>query len=121
MSSEGDTAMRRITGWVGAFAIVAIGIVALPLPQNTVLAEAWPQRMVRIILPVGSGAGTDLTARLYAERLAERWRQPVIVENRPGADGLIGTAAFAGTRDDHVLLFAPAAPISVYPFIFQKL
>src|SRR5262249_24956801 len=120
MSSEGDTAMRRITGWIGAFAIVATGTLVL-LPRNTVLAQAWPQRMVRVLVPVGPGTGADLMARLYAERLAERWRQPVVVENRPGADGLIGTAAFAGTRDDHVLMFAPAAPISVYPFIYQKL
>jgi tripartite-type tricarboxylate transporter receptor subunit TctC len=58
---------------------------------------------------------------LFAERLSERWKQPVIVENRPGADGLIGVDAFAGMHDDHALFFGPAAPISVYPFIFQKL
>jgi tripartite-type tricarboxylate transporter receptor subunit TctC len=59
-------------------------------------------------------------ARLYAERLAERWKQPVYVENRPGADGLIGTVAFANMRDPHTLLFSPAAPISVYPYIYSK-
>jgi tripartite-type tricarboxylate transporter receptor subunit TctC len=57
----------------------------------------------------------DRCARHYAERLAERWKQPVVVENRPGANGLVGTIAFAAMRDDHVLLFSPAAPISVFP------
>ena len=86
-----------------------------------VRAESWPQRPVRVIVQVGAGSGVDTTARLFAERLSERWKQPVIVENRPGADGLIGAAAFAGMHDDHALLFGPAAPISVYPFIFKKL
>ena len=50
-----------------------------------------------------------------------RWGKPVVVENRPGADGLIGTAAFAAAQDDHVLLFSFAAPLSVYPVIQEKL
>ena len=85
------------------------------------LAESWPQRAVRLIVQTGAGGSTDIMARLYAERLAERWKQPVYVENRPGADGLIGTVAFANMRDPHTLLFSFAAPISVYPYIYLKL
>jgi len=85
------------------------------------LAESWPQRSVRLIVQVGAGSANDVMARLYAERLAERWKQPVYVENRPGADGLIGTAAFANMHDPHTLLFSMAAPISVYPYIYAKL
>src|SRR5690242_14697680 len=55
-------------------------------------AQSWPQRAVRLIVPVGAGSSTDITARIYADRLVSRWKQPVIVENRPGADGLIGTS-----------------------------
>ncbi|HET7199690.1 MAG TPA: tripartite tricarboxylate transporter substrate binding protein [Burkholderiales bacterium] len=84
-------------------------------------AEPWPQRAVRLIVPIGSGSGPDVAARLYAERLAVHWERPVIVENRPGAEGLIGVTAFAGTRDDHALLFSPAAPISVFPYTQDKL
>src|SRR5215831_17594506 len=85
------------------------------------LAESWPQRSVRLIVQVGAGSLPDVMARLYAERLAERWKQPVYVENRPGADGVIGTVAFANMHDAHTLLFSPAAPISVYPYIYAKL
>jgi tripartite-type tricarboxylate transporter receptor subunit TctC len=85
------------------------------------LAESWPQRSVRLIVQTGAGGPTDVMARLYAERLAERWKQPVYVENRPGADGLIGTVAFANMHDPHTLLFSFAAPISVYPYIYAKL
>ena len=95
----------------------AYGVSATP-----VLAQSWPQRPVRLIVPLGAGSGTDVAARLYAERLAERWKHPVVVENRPGADGLIGVAAFASARDDHTLLYSAfAAPISVNPVLQDKL
>lgn len=111
--------MERIDRRIAAF---VIGVVLAASPLTTVLAGgAWPQRPVHVIVQVGAGSGVDLTARLYAERLAQRWKQPVIVENRTGADGLIATAAFAAMRDDHVLLFSPAAPISVFPYIYGRL
>ena len=50
-----------------------------------------------------------LRSRLYAERLGEIWNKPVVIENRPGGDGITGVAAFAGTNDDHTLLFAHSA------------
>jgi tripartite-type tricarboxylate transporter receptor subunit TctC len=84
-------------------------------------AQSWPQRAVRLIVPIGAGSSTDITARIYADRLAQRWKQPVVVENRPGTDGLIGTGAFVAARDDHTLLFSFAAPISVLPYIHARL
>src|SRR5258708_26187113 len=85
-----------------------------------VAADTWPQRTVRLIVPIGVGSAPDVAARLFAERLAQRWQRPVIVENRPGAEGLIGAAAFASAPDDHTLLFSPAAPISVFPVTSNK-
>jgi tripartite-type tricarboxylate transporter receptor subunit TctC len=93
------------------------GLLAAPVAA----ADPWPQRSVRLIVPFGPGSGPDFAARLFADRLSERWKQPVIVENRPGADGLIGTAAFANLRDDHVLMFSAAAPLSVLPVLQSKL
>src|SRR3954470_23576670 len=106
----------------GALRVVAC-LIALTAIGAALAAEPWPQRTVRLIVPFGSGSGPDVAARLYAERLAaeSRWKRPVIVENRPGAEGLIGVTAFAGMRDDHALLFSPAAPISVFPFTQAKL
>jgi tripartite-type tricarboxylate transporter receptor subunit TctC len=103
-------------------ATLAIGCaLALIAEANARAAEPWPQRTVRVIVPFGSGSAPDAAARLYAERLAARWQRPVIVENRLGAEGLVGVSAFAGLRDDHALLFSPAAPISVFPFTQEKL
>jgi tripartite-type tricarboxylate transporter receptor subunit TctC len=84
-------------------------------------AETWPQRTVRIILPLPAGSGTDLAARLFAERLAERWKQPVIVENVPGADGILGVTRFVGSHDNHTLLFSFAGPITINPLIHDSL
>src|SRR3982751_674619 len=81
----------------------------------------WPNRPVRLVVPVGVGSGPDVAARLYAERLARLWRQAVVVENRAGAEGLVGVSAFAGMHDDHALLFSPAAPISVFPYTHEHL
>jgi tripartite-type tricarboxylate transporter receptor subunit TctC len=108
--------MMRCPRILAINAVIAIGLCAAP-----VAAETWPQRPVRIVVPVGAGGGPDLTARLFAERLAQQWKQPVVVENRPGADGLTGVSAFAGMRDDHVLLFFAAAPISSFPVVYGKL
>jgi tripartite-type tricarboxylate transporter receptor subunit TctC len=84
-------------------------------------AQSWPQRSVRVIVPLGPGSSPDVAARIFAGQLGTRWGKAVVVENVPGADGLVGTAAFAAARDDHVLLFSPAAPITVYPFVQEKL
>jgi tripartite-type tricarboxylate transporter receptor subunit TctC len=96
-------------------------VISLLTTAPGLAAEPWPQRVVRLIVPMGSGSAPDVAARLYAERLATRWTRAVVVENRPGAEGLIGATAFAGMHDDHILLFSPAAPISVFPFTQEKL
>jgi tripartite-type tricarboxylate transporter receptor subunit TctC len=77
-------------------------------------AAAWPDRAVHLILPVPAGSASDFTARLFAERLSVRWAQPVIVEDRPGADGVIGVASFVNAHDDHTLLFAISAVATVH-------
>jgi tripartite-type tricarboxylate transporter receptor subunit TctC len=114
---KGD-AMRTQRSWHSRFTLAVLAALALP---GQVLAETWPQRPVRVIVPVGAGSGTTVAARLFADRLGERWKQPAIIENRPGADGLIGTAAFAGMRDDHTLLYWNASVFTLYPLLQQKL
>src|SRR5262245_16059454 len=113
-SEEGP--MNRICG-IGVTVCLMVGMLSGPAISN----EQWPQRAVRLIVPFATGSGPDFAARLFADRLSERWKQPVVVENRPGADGLIGTAAFVNLRDDHVLMFSAAAPLSVLPVLQEKL
>jgi tripartite-type tricarboxylate transporter receptor subunit TctC len=84
-------------------------------------AAAWPDRAVRLILPVPVGSAADFTARLFAERLSVRWAQPVVVDNRPGADGVIGVSSFVSSHDDHTLLFAISAVATVHVVQNEKL
>src|SRR5215468_10921461 len=72
---------------------------ALPLSRMAPSAEAWPQRTVKLIVPLGPASGADVTARVLADHLSRRWRQSVVVENRPGADGIVGLTAFLSGSD----------------------
>jgi tripartite-type tricarboxylate transporter receptor subunit TctC len=102
------------------FVLVTLLICHATSPMQ-LCAENWPQRTVKFILPLGPGSGTDIGARLFAERLAARWRQPVVVENRPGGDGIIAITTFVNAHDDHILLFSPSGTFTVHPFMHDKL
>ena len=84
-------------------------------------AQTWPQRNVRFILPFGAGSATDISARMIGERVAVKWGRPVVVENRPGGDGLIAIGAFINANDDHVLLYASSATFLAHPYTQEKL
>src|SRR5438105_9842443 len=83
--------------------------------------QDYPTRPVRFIVPFGPAAGADIAARLFADRLTARWGKPVLVENRPGGDGLVAISAFIGTNDDHTLLWSPAGTFAVHPYEHGKL
>jgi len=102
-----------------AFGIL-LGFVALTLP-TTAIAQQWPVRSVKVIVPLGPGSGTDVIARLFTDRLAARWNKPVVVENRPGGDGMIGIKAFLTAADDHVLLFTATSVFTGHPYLHDKL
>jgi len=84
-------------------------------------SQPWPQRAVRFVVPLGPGSGADIGARLFADRLAARWGKPVVVENRPGGDGIVAITAFVSAHDDHTLLFSPAAIFTAHPYLHDKL
>jgi tripartite-type tricarboxylate transporter receptor subunit TctC len=84
-------------------------------------AQSWPQRTVRLVVPNSPGTATDVTARLYAERLALRWGKPVVVENRVGADALLAVNALTTERDEHTLLFSFGGPVTINPLLNDKL
>ena len=79
----------------------------------------WPQRPVRLIVPHPPGTSADLAARLFAPLLSERWHRPVVVDNRPGGDGVIGTRALVASRDQHTLLFAPMGVVTTSPLLHE--
>jgi tripartite-type tricarboxylate transporter receptor subunit TctC len=86
-----------------------------------VSAQSWPQRTVRVIVPLPAGTAIDVSARVFGERLAARWKQPVVVENVPGADGILAAKEFTARRDDHTLLYSFAGLITINPLLYEKL
>src|ERR1043165_1536376 len=94
-------------------------VVGLHSPEAS--AQTYPQRTVKFILPFGPASGTDITARLVADRLAKRWDKAVVIENRPGGDGLVAINAFVAANDDHTLLWVPVGTFAVHPYEKDKL
>src|SRR3954468_14089010 len=94
---------------------------AINLHPAESFAQTYPQRTVKFILPFGPASGTDITARLVADRLAARWGKPVVIENRPGGDGLVAINAFVAANDDHTLLWVPVGTFAVHPYDKEKL
>jgi len=108
---------------VVGFVVVAVAVLAAATraqAQETPRAgggDPWPQRSVRLVVPVGPASGADITARLLADELSRRWGQPVVVENRPGADGIVGVTYFTSGSDDHALLLAPTGTFTASPLL----
>src|SRR5262245_15957072 len=99
-----------------AAALVLAGTAA-PAQAQT---QAWPQRPVRFLVTLGPGSGIDIGTRLVADQLSKRWGQPVVVENRPGGDGLVAISAMVSAHDDHVLLASPTSSFTAHPFVYKN-
>ena len=85
-------------------------------------AQDWPAKAVRIIVPFPAGGSADLLPRVVAEKLTEKWGQPVIVDNRPGAAGNIGAdAVFRAEPDGYTLLSSPPPPLVINKLLYPKL
>jgi tripartite-type tricarboxylate transporter receptor subunit TctC len=110
-----------VNGTRFALLMIGLALVAPSAHAQTAPPQPWPLRPVRLVVPFGAGSATDLTARLFAERLSNRWAQPVVVENRPGADSIVAVNAFVANHDDHTLLYSAPGPITVNPVLYRKL
>ncbi len=76
--------------------------------------ENYPNRLIKIIVPFGAGTTADLIPRLVADKLSQRWGQPIIIEDRPGATGNIGAEMVARAEPDgYTLLSTPAPPLAI--------
>ena len=84
-------------------------------------AQDYPVKTVRLIVPLTAGAGADIAARIVATRMSEHWKQPVIVENRPGAGGQIGTSAVVKAEPDGHTLLVQSASHAANPATYRSL
>jgi tripartite-type tricarboxylate transporter receptor subunit TctC len=114
-----------ITSLRAKWVLVAVAAASSMLPAfisgQGVAADTWPNRPVRFIVTLGVGSGVNVSARLLADRLSTRWSQPVVVENRPGGDGIVAITSFLSAHDDHTLLVTPTASFVAHPYFHDKL
>ncbi len=108
--------MQALRAFFAAVVIVAVGAPA------GALAQEFPSRPVRIIVPLAAGGATDVAARVIAEKLSERLGQAVVVENRAGAEGLIGVdAAAKSAPDGYTLVFGSSTTMAAIVSLFARL
>lgn len=108
--------MKRIKAAVLALAIAALGA------ASASAQEAYPSKVVKLIVPFAAGGSTDLLARTVADRLGEMWKQPVIVDNRAGGNGIVGSAVASKAKPDgYTLLMGTATTHAVAQTLYPKL
>jgi tripartite-type tricarboxylate transporter receptor subunit TctC len=101
--------------------IVAL-VLGLPSVPALAQQEAWPARAVRLIVPSSPGGGSDIYARLLAQGLSQSLRQQFVVDNRPGAGGIIGAEIAARSAPDGYTFLAPSSPVLITnPSLYRKL
>ena len=84
-------------------------------------SQEYPTKPVRIVIPLTPGSGADIAGRIVAQKLSDQWKQPVIVENRPGAGGQIGTAAVIKSEPDGYTLLVQSSSHAANPAIYKSL
>jgi tripartite-type tricarboxylate transporter receptor subunit TctC len=105
---------------VAAVLLLGAGVAAAQQRGNE--AAGFPDRPIRIILPTSAGSGVDITARAIAQKLSEVWGQQVVVDNRPGANGIIGMEAVAKAKPDgYTLLQGFTSALTINPYVYKSL
>jgi tripartite-type tricarboxylate transporter receptor subunit TctC len=100
--------------------VSALALAAL-LAGTTFAQSTFPSKPVTLVVPVGTGGGTDLVARRLGKSLSEQWGQPVVVENKPGGSGIIGAVAvIRSAPDGYTLLVAYDGPIVAAPHLVNR-
>src|SRR5471030_1085677 len=87
----------------------------------TARAEIWPSRLIKATIPFGAGSATDVVPRLVFDRLAAELGQPIVIDNRPGAGGTLGTALVAKAAPDGYAILAHSSALTIAPAIFANL
>lgn len=107
-----------------AYRITALALFTGMLSLQPLFASAqanYPNKTVKMIVPLTPGSGADIAGRIVAKNLSESWKQPVIIENRPGAGGLVGTGVVVNSDPDGYTLLVQSASYAANPAIYKKL
>jgi len=102
-------------------AAFALGLAAPALRAQTAAPPAWPSKPLRIVVSVAPGGTSDTIARLISKPLSDALGQPVVVENRPGANGNIGAAYVAQSTDEHTLQMCDVGALAISPLLYKSM
>jgi tripartite-type tricarboxylate transporter receptor subunit TctC len=102
-------------------AIAATASLAQPRLAEPNPAQQWPTHPVRFVLPFGPGSGADTAARLMTDKLQQKWGQPVIIDGKPGGDGLLSLQTVVSAKDDHTLFFGPSSIYVVQRYVHEDM
>src|SRR5258708_25648504 len=109
------TTLRRMPCFITILACTAL----LAIPADA--RAAWPDRPIKLIVTFPPGSANDAAARIFADALSKRWGKPVVVEDKPGAEGTLGVGSFVSSQDDHTLLYTVAGSVTVAPLLIDRL
>src|SRR6266852_2997104 len=111
--------MNRRTLFAALTSVAVLSVDARGMAQTP---DDYPNRPIRIIVPQAAGSGVDLQARVLAQKMSELWGQQGVVENRPGANAIVGMEAGAKAQPDgYTLIYAPVSAVATNSFIYKKL
>jgi tripartite-type tricarboxylate transporter receptor subunit TctC len=96
---------------------LAAGLLVAPAFAQT----AWPTRPVKLVVPAPAGSSLDVIVRSMSDKLGARWGQPVVIENKPGAGGMLGMDLVAKASDGHTLGIGFNGPVAFAPFLYRKM
>ena len=107
---------------IALFRHLLLFLVAFTIPAGDALAQAgYPARAVRLIVPFAPGGSNDIMARLIGQKFSEAWGQPVVIDNRPGASGIVGTDIVAKAQPDGYTVLMMSLTLTVNPSLYRKL
>ena len=116
-SRQGEATVGTARRMLSLVMVSVCAVLAFPIAAR---AE-WPERPVKLIVTFPPGSANDAAARIFADALGKKWGKPVVVEDKPGAEGTIGVGSFVSNQDDHTLLYTVGGSVTVAPLLIDKL
>jgi len=121
LMKQASSGVKPADGTQRAHRAAAAGAVLLAAASLTAVAQAYPEKPIRLIVPSAPGGANDILARAIGPRLTDVWRQPVVVDNRAGGSGIIGAALVAKAKPDgYTLALASISHIAIAPSVFTQ-
>lgn len=112
---------RQMRAHLGRFTVLTCLLISASAISVPAPAQTWPSKLIKAYIPFGAGSATDVVPRMFFERLAAELGQPIVIENRAGAGGTVGTAAVVRSEPDGYSILAHSSAITIAPAIFTDL